>query len=262
MKVGQVKEDDIVLDYFPGSGTTFHATQLLNRDDEGSRKCILVEQGGYVYTVILPRIKKIAYSFDWKDGRPKDNSMNGLGVFVKYQRLEQYEESLENIAFTAPKEATQLAIGFQDYMPKYFLEFETRNSQTLVNTAAMLNPWAYELKVWDGFTYDTRQAVDLVETFGYLIGLHVQKNIVRMINDRHGNPQRYQFVQGRTNAGRQVLAVWRNVTAWQQDDYEADLITLTATLPGFAYEVLYLNHQALVADYQTIEDVFATQMIG
>jgi adenine-specific DNA-methyltransferase len=31
--------------------------------------------------------------------------MNGTGVFFKYQRLEQYEEALENIAFTAPADA-------------------------------------------------------------------------------------------------------------------------------------------------------------
>jgi adenine-specific DNA-methyltransferase len=62
------------------------------------------------------------------------------------------------------------------------LEFETKNSQTLVNTAAMKDPWDYKLKVWDGFTYDTEQAVDLVETFNYLIGLHMQKCITKEIN--------------------------------------------------------------------------------
>lgn len=255
------EDDALFLDYFGGSGTTFHATQLLNREDEGSRKCILIEQGSYVYTVILPRIKKIGYTFDWKDGRSKDNSMNGLGVFVKYQRLEQYEESLENIAFTAPAEATQLALGFKDYIPKYFLEFETRDSQTLVNTAAMLNPWAYELKVWDGFTYDNRQAVDLVETFNYLIGLHVHKSLVKLVNSPGGTPRRYQFVYGQTNAGKQILIVWRDVTGWQESDYVADKAVLTEELSAFAYDVLYLNHQALWESYQTIEDVFKTNMI-
>jgi adenine-specific DNA-methyltransferase len=32
-----------VLDYFAGSGTTFHATQMLNEKDNGKRKCILIE---------------------------------------------------------------------------------------------------------------------------------------------------------------------------------------------------------------------------
>jgi adenine-specific DNA-methyltransferase len=235
---------------------------MLNRDDNNSHyKCILVEQGNYVYTVILPRIKKIAYSFDWKDGKPKNRIMNGLGVFIKYQRLEQYEESLENIAFTGPAEATQLAVGFKDYIPKYFLEFETRDSQTLVNTAAMLNPWSYELRVWDGFTYGNQQAVDLIETFNYLIGLHMHKNIVKLFNSPDGNLQRYQFVYGHTNAGKQVLIIWRDVTGWQEANYVADKALLTGELSAYAFDVLYINHQALLENYQATEDVFKTHMI-
>jgi adenine-specific DNA-methyltransferase len=34
--------DALILDFFAGSGTTCHATALLNADDQGSRKCILV----------------------------------------------------------------------------------------------------------------------------------------------------------------------------------------------------------------------------
>jgi len=115
--------------------------------------------------------------------------MNGLGVFFKYQRLEQYEEALENIAFNASDDAVQKALEFEHYIPKYFLEFETKGSQSLVNTAAMQDPWDYKLKVWDGFTYDTEQAVDLVETFNYLIGLHMQKCITKELNGK-----KYQFI--------------------------------------------------------------------
>lgn len=38
------KKDDIVLDFFAGSGTTGHATLELNKEDGGDRKFILVEQ--------------------------------------------------------------------------------------------------------------------------------------------------------------------------------------------------------------------------
>ena len=38
-----VKNDDIVLDFFAGSGTTGHAVMSLNSDDDGSRKYILVQ---------------------------------------------------------------------------------------------------------------------------------------------------------------------------------------------------------------------------
>lgn len=36
------KPDGLVLDFFAGSGTTLHATMLLNAEDQGSRQCILV----------------------------------------------------------------------------------------------------------------------------------------------------------------------------------------------------------------------------
>jgi adenine-specific DNA-methyltransferase len=38
------KKDDIVLDFFAGSGTTGHATLELNKEDDGNRKFILIEQ--------------------------------------------------------------------------------------------------------------------------------------------------------------------------------------------------------------------------
>jgi adenine-specific DNA-methyltransferase len=244
------------LDFFAGSGTTFHSNTLLNNDDDGNRKCILVEQGKYTYTVIIPRIKKIAYTFDWKDGKPKNGSMNGLGVFFKYQRLEQYEEALENIAFTANKDAQQQALEFDQYIPKYMLEFETKNSQTLVNTEAMKNPWDYKLKVWDGFTYDTEQAVDLVETFNYLIGLHMQKCITKEIN---GNI--YQFVYGHNNANKNILAIWRSVKDWEIEDYKADSEALKEELKNYTYDLLYINEQAHIEGYQPIEEVFKNKML-
>lgn len=253
---GGLAEQSIILDFFPGSATTFDAVQRLNNDDNGKRKCILIEQGDHVYSIILPRIKKIAYTFDWKDGEPKDAGMNGLGVFFKYQRLEQYEESLENIAFTVSEETAQKALAFDQYIPKYFLEFETRGSRTLVNTEAMQNPWAYELKVWNGLTYDTRQPVDLVETFNYLIGLHMQKCFTKNIKGR-----KYQFISGAANGGKQVVVVWRDQQNWETADFEADRDILKEVLPSLTYDVLYINGQAIMDGYQPIEEIFKNKML-
>lgn len=258
LRVSGALEDksSVTLDFFPGSGTTFHAVQMLNEEDSGSRKCILIEQGQYFYSVIIPRIKKIGYTYSWKSGKPKDDSMNGLGVFFKYQRLEQYEEALENIAFNASDDAVQKALEFEQYIPKYFLEFETKSSQTLVNTAAMQDPWDYKLKVWDGFTYDTEQAVDLVETFNYLIGLHMQKCITKELNGK-----KYQFIYGHNNANKNILVVWRSVKDWSVDDFKADAATLKTELKTFEYDLLYINDQAHIEGYQPIEEVFKNKML-
>lgn len=250
------ESSSLVLDFFPGSGTTFHATQIANKSGK-KVKCILTEMGNYTYSIIIPRIKKVAYTFDWKDGKPKDGSMNGLGVFFKYQRLEQYEEALENIAFNASEDAAQKALEFEQYIPKYFLEFETKGSQTLVNTAAMKDPWDYKLKVWDGFTYDTEQAVDLVETFNYLIGLHMQKCITKELNGK-----KYQFIYGHNNANKNILVVWRSVKDWSVDDFKADASTIKTELKAFEYDLLYINDQAHIESYQPIEEVFKNKMLS
>ena len=63
---------DCVLDYFAGSGTTGHAVINLNREDGGQRKFILVEDGRlFRHCVLLPRIKKVTFTPEWKDGKPK-----------------------------------------------------------------------------------------------------------------------------------------------------------------------------------------------
>ena len=51
--------DDIILDFFAGSGTTAHAVLELNAQDNGDRKFILVEQMNYVENVTVPRVEKV-----------------------------------------------------------------------------------------------------------------------------------------------------------------------------------------------------------
>ena len=52
-------DDDIILDFFAGSGTTAHAVLELNKIDGGSRKFIAVEQMGYIEKVTKERLKKV-----------------------------------------------------------------------------------------------------------------------------------------------------------------------------------------------------------
>ena len=87
----------LVLDFFAGSGTTAHAVMKLNKEDGGKRKFILIEMAEYFDTVIIPRIKKIAYSFSWKNGKPQDS--DGIGIFFKYYELEQYEDTLRKVKY-------------------------------------------------------------------------------------------------------------------------------------------------------------------
>jgi len=242
-------EADLAIDIFGGSGTTAHALQLLNRKDEGQRKFILVEQNNYFHTVIIPRIKKVAYSFDWIEGKPQNQ--NGLGIFIKYQRLEQYEEALENIAFNPNIDTKQGALQFNDYMPKYFLHFETTESNTFLNLDAFKNPMNYSLKVFDNYNY-TEQVVDVIETFNYLIGLHVSS-----FRQTERQNRKYIFVTGNDRHNRKIVVVWRDAN---ELDFAADRDFIRETLKEMSCDVLYVNHQCAIEGAVMIEEVFKNRM--
>lgn len=100
---GMKEPDTICIDFFAGSGTTAHAVMNLNREDGGRRKYILVEMADYFYDVLLPRIKKVAFSDEWKDGVAQEDGQ-GMSHFVKYYELEQYEDVLRKARYGAEGE--------------------------------------------------------------------------------------------------------------------------------------------------------------
>lgn len=52
-------EEDIILDSFAGSGTTAHAVLELNKEDDGNRKFILVEQEDYANSITAERVRRV-----------------------------------------------------------------------------------------------------------------------------------------------------------------------------------------------------------
>jgi len=168
----------IILDSFAGSGTTAHAVMKLNREEGGNRKYILIEIANYFDTVMVPRLKKICYSFNWKEGTPQDR--DGISQFFKYQILEQYEDTLDNIELTSNKQA-ELKFG-DDYLLKYFLDYETRENPGLLNIDQLKNPFSYKLKVnLEEVGEPQEMVMDIPETFNYLLGLKIKKIKAREI---------------------------------------------------------------------------------
>jgi adenine specific DNA methylase Mod len=242
--------DDILGDVFAGSGTTAHAIMCMNNEDEGNRKFVLAEQNEYINNIIIPRLKKVAYSFNWNNAKPED--MKGLGVFFKYQNLEQYEDALENIVFDKEVNTAQAQIQFADYIPKYMMLFETKGSSTFVNTDEMQTPFDYQLKVFDNYQYIPKE-VDLVETFNYLIGLHIHKHIT----SEHQKRQ-YVFVTGNDRHGKGIAVVWRNT---KDLDLNKDKDFITKQLDGIKYSSLFVNGDCMIANYNPIEPVFKNKML-
>lgn len=191
------KKQALILDFFAGSGSTGHAVINLNREDGGSRKYILCEMGEYFNTVTKPRIQKVIYSKDWKDGKPV--SREGSSHCFKYMRLEQYEDTLNNLVLT-PLMPADTGEFYDSYMLGYLLDTETKGS--LFNLQWFRNPWNTKLLITR--QNETKEEnVDLIETFNYLIGLNVES--IRYPKEG------LCTVEGVTRTGERTLIIWRNV---------------------------------------------------
>ncbi len=219
--------NSITLDYFAGSGTTGHAVINMNREDGGNRKYILVEMGEYFDTVTKPRIQKVIYSKDWKNGRP--HSRKGSSHMFKYMRLESYEDTLNNLELNTKDVQGVLtalpAKAQEEYILRYMLDIETRESNSLLNINRLKDPFNYTLKITRQNAMN-EERIDLVETFNYLLGLKVksitpaavaeyafEKNSdgKLVITDKKVKKESFTFktVHGETREGESVLVIWR-----------------------------------------------------
>jgi|GEM_PF-4636546 len=159
-------DGQVVLDFFAGSGTTGHAVLNQNRLLGCRRKFILVEQGPCCDTVVRSRLTKAAYASRWQAGRPM--TIEPLGQFVQYVRLETFEEALCREPFPS-------ASGSQG--PLTPGPSPTRGEGS----------WH-----WPG-------DVDPVETLAWLLGLSVERRCSI-------GPSR--ILDGLDRAGQRVLIVW------------------------------------------------------
>ena len=164
----------IVLDYFAGSGTTGHATIHRNREDGGRREFILVEAGDHFNTVLLPRIKKVTFSPEWRDGKPQRQAtaeeIKRSPRIIKYIRLESYEDVLDGIEFDDTAGQLKLEDRISGYLLKYMLKWETKHSRTLLKVEQLNRPFDYLLRTQaDGNTRE--RTAEVTETFNYLMGL-------------------------------------------------------------------------------------------
>ena len=223
--------DSCVLDYFAGSGTTGHAVLNLNREDGGRRKCILVEMGEHFDTVMLPRLKKVVYAPNWKNGKPTERD-KGMSQLIKYARLESYEDTLDSLELTPPDDdllARHDPELVEDYRLRYALDAETADSPCLLGRH-FRDPFAYTLSVVrDG---ERREApVDLPETFNLLLGLRVESR--RRIDD-------VLVVAGENPQSRNCLILWRNLDAVDNKMLNQWFAANRAKLPDML-DLIYVN---------------------
>ena len=248
--------DGMILDYFVGSGTTAHAAINLNRQDNGERKFVLVEIDDCFDTILIPRIKKVIFTPEWKNGKPKrpatvEEAERSTRV-VKYIRLESYEDALSNITFP---DVPKTLYDFDDYLLKYMLAWETKESETLLNVERLASPFSYKLTITGGEELQEKQ-VDIPETFAYLLGLNVKTRRVYRDEERH-----YLVYRGNIDH-REIAVIWRETAGWKEEDYERDKQFVEEQKLTEGSDEIFVSGDSYIPKARALESVFKSRMFG
>lgn len=286
-------EEGISLDFFAGSGTHGHTVINLNREDGGKRKFLLVEIGNYFDTVLLPRLKKVTFSPEWKGGKPKrlatKEEASRSPRTVKILRLESYEDTLNNLELGRTKEQQGIleledSSIKEDYLLRYMLSVESIGSQSLLNVQSFSDPTSYKLQVRTPGSDESREtAVDLIETFNYLIGLSVEHmavpqtfnakfesdsegrlQIKERLKQEDNGPFWFRTITGKNPEGQRTLIIWRKLTGVIEEDNL--VLNEWFEKQGFSskdseFDLIYVNGSNNLENLRTIEDVWKVRLI-
>ncbi|WP_263867836.1 DNA methyltransferase [Escherichia coli] len=226
--------NETIVDLFGGSGTTAHAVINRNREKSEDHKYILVEMGEHSDSVIKARIVKAVYSDKWNKGYPQDK--NGISHILKTIKLESYEDCLNNIVLkkspidlfeTLPSDVRN------DYLLNYLIKNESKDSFLGIDN--FKKPFNYEMDIaTDSAGATERKNIDLVETFNYLIGLHV-KSIESNIE------RGYVRVEGTLPTGERTLILWRDCDKIGYEELNKYANRFDLYAKENTYDVIYIN---------------------
>ena len=176
----------------------------------------------------------------------------------KYLRLESFEDALDSIEFDSSGDQLRLPDAEEEYLLKYMLDWETKDSDALLNLSRLTSPFSYRLQVHDNGEKRER-TIDLPETFNYLLGLNVRKREVA--NDEG---RRYLVYRGemREAPGRRVAVIWRTTEGWTDDDFTKDRdFVARHNLPGDA-DTVYVNGDSAIPNAKAVEPMFKARMFA
>ncbi len=256
LRACDAREDDVVLDFFAGSGTTGHAVINLNRDDGGRRHVVLIEMGDYFDDVLLPRLKKVAFSPAWRDGRPvrpaSPAEASASPRILKYLRIESYDDVLNNVQLQPAGDELYL---HDDYLLRYFLDFESRDTPVRLGGDALSRPFQLAMGTGTG-SGGSMVRPDLPETFSLLMGLRVVRRLAPRDRGR-----RYVVHVG-TLDEQTVVVIWRDIDGWGQPEFVRDkeFIESLECIPAGAD--VYTNGDSLLANGQSLNGLFRDLMFG
>lgn len=243
-------ERDYILDIFAGSSTIVHACLNCNRNN----KYIAIQSDySYFNDKTLRRAKNVVYSSEWKLDKPI--SRKGISQCFKYIRLEQYEDTLNNLVLKEESNLFNSAgnQGFKEsYMLGYMMDTEARGS--LFNLEWFVNPFAMTLKTTkDNELVET--PVDMVETFNFLIGLHVE-------TEHWHNDGNICVVEGVTHRNNEkALVIWRNCEVVDNQALNRFFEKMDYSTLARDFDVIYVNGDNTLPNLRRDEDRWKVVLI-
>ena len=243
-------EGDYILDIFAGSATIVHA--CLN--SKSIHKYIAIQSDySYFNEKTLRRAENVIYSSEWKLDKPV--SRKGISQCFKYIRLEQYEDTLNNLQPKNQRLDFDNANGKGDFEETYFLRYmlDTETKGDLFNLEWFKNPFAMSIKTTkDNELVDTH--VDMVETFNYLIGLNVET--LRYPKDG------YCVVEGTTHIGNErTLVIWRNCNKVSNEDLNEFFRKQAYCTTDSEFDKIYVNGDNTLPNIKTDEEHWKVVLI-
>lgn len=243
-------ESDYILDIFAGSSTIVHACLNCNKNN----KYIAIQSDySYFNDKTLRRAKNVVYSSEWKLDKPI--SRKGVSQCFKYIRLEQYEDTLNNLVLKKESDLFNSAgnQGFKEsYMLGYMMDTEARGS--LFSLEWFVNPFAMTLKTTkDNELVET--PVDMVETFNFLIGLHVETEHWH----KDGNICVVEGVTHRNN--EKALVIWRNCEVVDNQTLNRFFEKLDYSTLARDFDVIYVNGDNTLPNLRRDEDRWKVVLI-
>lgn len=255
-EISNFSKDAIIMDFFAGSASTLHEIICSNQRDKANRKYIMVEMGEHFDLKTKTRSLRSIYSFEknaWKDGKPV--SRKGISQCFKYIRLEQYEDTLNNLQPKNQRLDFDNENGKGDFEETYFLRYmlDTETKGDLFNLEWFKNPFAMSIKTTkDNELVDTH--VDMVETFNYLIGLNVET--LRYPKDG------YCVVEGITHIGNErTLVIWRNCNKVSNEDLNEFFRKQAYCTTDSEFDKIYVNGDNTLPNIKTDEEHWKVVLI-
>ena len=178
---------------------------------------------------------------------------------VKYIRLESYDDALDSIDFGQSSEQLPLAELGNEYLLKYMLHWESKDSEALLNASKLVSPVLLPVAGSMLAARKRERTVDVMETFNYLLGLRVKR---REMYEDNGNL--YLVYRGETREvpDRSVSVIWRETKDWTDKEFARDRDFVAQY--GLAADALtvYVNGDSAISRAKPIEPIFKAWMFS